>query len=79
VAYEPVEGVSLAMSWGVDPYVIDEPVNDYAYRRDEFLFAAGANVGAARDDFRKLGDKIRTAETLLEDENRIQFEARLEF
>ena len=80
VAYEPIEGVSLAVSWGVDPYVIDGPVNEYAYiGRDQFLFAAGANAGAARDDFLKLGDKIRTAETLLEDENRIQFEARLEF
>ena len=80
IAYEPVEQVSFAISWGVDPYVIDGPVNEYAYiGRDEFLFEQGADATAARSDFYGLADRIRAAETALEDENRIQFEARLEF
>ncbi len=80
VAYEPVDGVSLAVSWGVDPYAIDGPVNEYDYiGRDLFLFGSGANATTARDDFLELGNAIRRGEELLEDENRVQFEARLEF
>lgn len=80
VAFRPVEGVDLAVSWGVDPYVIDEPVNEYGYiGRDLFLFGEGANAGQARSDYRGLGEKILAAEEALEDERRIQFEARLVF
>lgn len=80
LAYEPAPGVSLAFSWGVDPIVIDTPVNEYAYiGRDAFLFQAGANAAAARTGFLDLGRSIREAEEALRDERRIQFEARLNF
>jgi len=80
ISYRPAEGVDLALSYGVDPFVIDEPVNEYAYiGRDLFLFDQGAGAGAAETGFRGLGRLIHKAEQALEDERRVQLEAVLRF
>jgi hypothetical protein len=72
--------LELGLSWGVDPWVIDAPVNEYAYiGRDQFLFSRGASGGAAKTAFLDLGDVLRDAELALEDEQRIQIEGILRF
>jgi hypothetical protein len=72
--------IEVALSWGVDPWVIDEPVNEYAYiGRDLFLFGQGASGDAAEAAFLDLGETIRRAEEALEDERRIQIEGILRF
>ena len=80
LAYMPAEGVSLALSYGVDPHVIDEATNEFGeIGRDQFLFTNGANAAAAETNYRGLGRLIRRAEQALEDERRIQLEAVLVF
>jgi hypothetical protein len=80
VAYVPAEGVELSLGYGVDPYVIDDPVNEFAYiGRDQFLFAEGAHATAAETNFRNLGRLIERAEQALEEERRIQLQAVLRF
>jgi hypothetical protein len=72
--------IEVALSWGVDPYVIDEPANEYRYiGRDQFLFDRGANGSAAQTRFLDLANTLRAAEQQLEDEKRIQLEAILKF
>ncbi len=76
IAYLPTSTISIAFSYGVDPYVIDAPVNEYDYiGRDLFLFERGANGSAAQTNYLGLGDAIVSAERALEDERRFQLEA----
>jgi hypothetical protein len=80
LAYMPAQGVSVALSFGVDPFAIDEPVNEYAYvGRDLFLFAEGANGENAESNYRNMGNLIRRAEEKLEKERRFQLEAIVSF
>ncbi|MCK4415073.1 MAG: glycogen-binding domain-containing protein [Candidatus Eisenbacteria sp.] len=80
LAYAPAEGVELSLGYGVAPYVIDDPVNEYAYvGRDAFLFAEGAHAGLTETNFRNLGRLIQRAEQALEEERRIQLQAVLRF
>jgi hypothetical protein len=80
LAYQPREGVSVALSYGVDPFVVDEPVNEYAeIGRDQFLFRKGADARAAETNFRDLGRILARAERALQEERRIQVEAILRF
>lgn len=80
VAYEIAEGIEVALSYGVDPFVIDETTNEYdAIGRDAFLFGLGANGDAARRSFFTLGSAIPAAEQALEDERRIQIEGIVRF
>jgi len=78
--HEIAKGVLIALSYGVDPWVIDDPVNEYAYiGRDLFLFDRGANAETARDDFYGLADAIRGAENALEAARVLQVEAMMRF
>ncbi len=72
--------IEVGLSWGVDPYVIDAPSNEYRYiGRDQFLFDRGANGSTAQTRFLDLSSTIRAAEQALEDEKVIQLEAILKF
>ncbi|MBZ0269215.1 glycogen-binding domain-containing protein [bacterium] len=78
--HEIAKGVEIALSYGVDPWVIDDPVNEYAYiGRDLFLFDRGANAETARDDFYGLAQAIRGAESALEAARVLQVEAMMRF
>ncbi len=78
--YEVAEDVELALSYGVDPWILDEPLNEFAYiGRDMFLFDRGANAGTARTAFANLGKRIEEAETALADERVFQIEAIMRF
>jgi hypothetical protein len=80
LGYEVTPGVEIALSYGVDPYVLDPPVNEYAYiGRDLFLFERGASGVVARTDFLGLAEAIPGAETALEKERVIQIEAIMRF
>jgi len=80
VAYEVAKGIEVALSYGVDPLLVDETTNEFdAIGRDLFLFARGANGDAARRNFRSLASSIPAAEEALEDERRIQIEAIVRF
>jgi hypothetical protein len=80
LAYEVTQGVELALSWGVDPWVIDAPVNEYAYiGRDVFLFGLGASGATARTDYVSLAETIPEAESALADERVLQVEAIVRF
>jgi hypothetical protein len=73
-------GASLALGFGVDPYVIDETLNEYAdIGRDVFLFARGANGATAEDNYYGLGAKIAAAEKALENERVVQIKAIVRF
>jgi hypothetical protein len=79
-AYTFAPGVSLALGLGVDPWVMDEVLNDYAdIGRDVFLFARGASGATARDNYYGLGPKIAAAERALESERVVQLKAIVHF
>jgi hypothetical protein len=79
-AYTFAPGVSLALGFGVDPWVMDEVLNDYAdIGRDVFLFARDANGATARDNYYGLGPKIAAAERALESERVVQLKAIVHF
>jgi hypothetical protein len=79
-AYEVSPGIEVSVAYGVDPVVVDETTNEFAYiGRDMFLFGRGANGDMARRDFLSLGKSIPEAEQALEDERRIQIEAIVRF
>ncbi|MDZ4804459.1 MAG: glycogen-binding domain-containing protein [Candidatus Eisenbacteria bacterium] len=78
--YQFTPGIQFALSWGVDPYVIDEPVNEYAYiGRDTYLFDRFATGAAAANNYYSLYTFLPLAEQELEDERRIQLEAIVRF
>ena len=73
-------GASLALGFGVDPWVIDEVLNEYAdIGRDAFLFARGATGATAKDNYYGLGPKIAAAEKALENERVVQIKAIVHF
>ncbi len=73
-------GASLALGFGVDPWVIDDVLNDYAdIGRDVFLFARGASGATAHDNYYGLGPKIAAAEKALESERVVQLKAIVHF
>jgi hypothetical protein len=79
-AYAFAPGASLALGFGVDPWVMDEVLNDYAdIGRDVFLFARGASGATARDNYYGLGSKIAAAERALETERVVQLKAIVHF
>jgi hypothetical protein len=79
-AYTFAPGVSLALGFGVDPWVMDDVLNDYAdIGRDVFLFARGATGAAARDNYYGLGPKIAAAERALESARVVQLKAIVHF
>jgi len=79
-AYTFAPGASLALGFGVDPWIMDEVLNDYAdIGRDVFLFARGASGAAARDNYYGLGPKIAAAERALESERVVQLKAIVHF
>jgi hypothetical protein len=78
--YQFTPQISLALSYGVDPWVVDFSTNEYAYiGRDRFLMNRGANAVTARDDYRSLSAVIPAAEKALQDEQRIQLEGIIHF
>ncbi|MFH1279451.1 MAG: glycogen-binding domain-containing protein [Candidatus Eisenbacteria bacterium] len=79
-AYEVAEGIEVSLSYGVDPFIVDETTNEFdAIGRDLFLFERGANGDVARRSFSGLGTAIPEAEQALEDERRIQIEGIVRF
>ncbi len=73
-------GASLALGFGVDPYVIDEVLNEYSdIGRDVFLFTRGATGATAKDNYYGLGAKIAAAERALENERVVQIKAIVRF
>ncbi len=73
-------GASIALGFGVDPYVIDEVLNEYSdIGRDVYLFARGATGATARDKYYGLGSKIAAAEKALENERVVQIKAIVRF
>lgn len=80
LVYRFAPGIDVALSAGVDPWVIDPITNEYAYiGRDQFLFAQGANAGTAETNFFGLGRSIIAAEHALRAERRIQVKANVVF
>jgi hypothetical protein len=80
LAYTFAPGIQLALSWGVDPWVLDRATNGYAYRgRDDALVAAGVTSTAARDAYLQQGPVIAAAERALRDRRRIAVEAIVRF
>lgn len=80
VAYDFTPTITVQAGWGVDPDVLDPPVNEYApIGRDLFLFAQGANGVVAQDNYRGLARAIPAAELALESERRVQLQAIVRF
>jgi hypothetical protein len=80
LTYRFAPNIQVALGFGVDPWVIDPPVNQYApIGRDLFLFARGANGAVAEQNYLSLGQAIAAAERALEDERRVQLEAIIHF
>jgi hypothetical protein len=78
--YRFAPSISLALSFGVDPYVIDPATNDWAYiGRDLFLFERGANGSVAESNYYGLGQNIAAAEKALRDERRFQIKGTVNF
>ncbi|MDP7030864.1 MAG: glycogen-binding domain-containing protein [Gemmatimonadota bacterium] len=80
VAYQVSPRAELALSFGVDPQVIDPVTNEYdSIGRDRYLFERGATGSTARDAYLSLGEVIPAAESALERARVIQLEAVVEF
>lgn len=80
VVYEVAAGIDLALSYGVDPWVLDPDNNEYGYiGREQYLFARGANGVTARENYVSLAEVIPEAESALADERVIQIEAIVRF
>jgi hypothetical protein len=74
--YTFAPGATLALGFGVDPWIIDPVTNDWAdIGRDAYLFARGATGANAHDDYYGLGSRIAAAEQALEDARVIQIKA----
>ena len=73
-------GATIALGFGVDPWVVDEVLNEYSdIGRDVFLFARGATGAAAKDNYYGLGPRIAAAEKALENERVVQIKAIVRF
>jgi hypothetical protein len=80
LAFTPGSGIRISLSYGVDPWAIDDPVNEYAYiGRDLFLFGNGATGRAAATNYRGLGPIIAAAEEKLQDDKTVALEAVVRF
>ncbi len=80
LSYDFTPGITIQAGWGVDPDVLDPPVNEYApIGRDLFLFGQGANGSVAQDNYRGLAKAIPAAELALESERRVQLQAIVRF
>jgi len=80
VSYKFTDNIEVSLGYGVDPWVIDVPVNEFAdVGRDYFLYARGLTAAKARDDFLGLEQAIPAAEQALQDERRVQLEAIVRF
>jgi hypothetical protein len=74
--YTFAPGATLALGFGVDPWVMDDAINDWAdIGRDAYLFARGATGANAHDDYYGLGAKIGAAEKALENARVVQIKA----
>jgi hypothetical protein len=80
LAYTFARGVQVALSYGVDPWVLDRATNAYAYRgRDDALAAGGVGSAGARTAFLDQGPLIAAAERAMRDQRRIAVEAIVRF
>lgn len=80
LSYTFSRGIQLALSWGVDPWVLDVATNGYAYRgRDDALAVRGVTSAAAQAAFLQQGPVIAAAERALRDQRRIAVEAIVRF
>ena len=80
LAYTFAAGVQVALSYGVDPWVLDRATNAYAYRgRDDALTAEGVGSAGARTAFLDQGSIIAAAEKAMRDQRRIAVEAIVRF
>ena len=79
IAYRISDNVKLELGYGVKPTVINEVTNEYYNEgRDEFILETIGSFDF-ENGYILLGDKIRTAEKMLQDEQRITLEAVLQF
>lgn len=80
IGYRFTDNIEVSLGYGVDPWVIDTVVNEFAdIGRDYFLYSRGLTAAKARDDFLGLEQAIPAAEQALEDERRVQVEAIVRF
>jgi hypothetical protein len=80
LTYRYAPGISIALSYGVDPWVIDPATNEYEYiGRDRYLFDHGADAAAAQVNNLGLRTLIPGAERALRDARVIQVEGVVRF
>jgi len=74
------ENIELSLGWGVNPRVLNSTTDEfYQGGREEFLQEKGDLTNYLRNNYKGLGEKIKQAESALEDANRIGLEAVLRF
>lgn len=79
-SYDFTPSIYMSLGLGVDPNVIDEPVNEFAYiGRDSFLFERGANGANAQNNYFGLTNIVHAAERALELERRVQLKGVVRF
>lgn len=73
-------GIEVSLGFGVDPYVLDRDLNDFArIGRERFLNERNATGFIAENDWLSLAPQISAAEKRLQNEKRIQLEAIVRF
>lgn len=73
-------GIEVSLGFGVDPYVLDRDLNEYArIGRERFLNDRNANGFIAQHDWLSLAPQLSAAEKRLQNEKRIQIEAVVRF
>lgn len=73
-------GIEVSLGFGVDPYVLDRDLNDYArIGRERFLNERNANGFTAEHDWLSLAPQLSAAEKRLQNTKRIQIEAIVRF
>ncbi|MCD6102180.1 MAG: glycogen-binding domain-containing protein [Candidatus Cloacimonetes bacterium] len=80
ISYYLKENIELSLGWGVNPKVINNVTDEfYDGGREEFMESVGGYASYLENNYRGLGEKIRTAEQKLMDEQRISIEAVVKF
>lgn len=80
LVYKFAPRIQVALSYGVDPWVVDRAVNEYRnIGRDQFLFDRGATADAAAGNYYGFGAVLSAAEKAMRDDRRFQVEAVIYF
>lgn len=80
IRYKLADNIQLSIGYGVNPRLVDSVSDEFTYDgRRQYLEEEGNMDEYLQSTYNGFGDKLRQAESALEDDNRISIEAVLQF